>query len=128
MALACLEHINLTVDNPDQLAELFCELFNWKIRWSGPSKDQGYTVHVGSENRYFALYTHEKSTTTGLNYLSHGMVNHIGLVVNDAQAMEQRIINKGYETTNHRNYGVCRSFYFMADQTLEIEIVYYPEE
>jgi len=125
MTLACLEHLNLTVDNPDQLAEIFCELFDWKIRWSGPSKDQGYTVHVGTDKRYIALYTNKKSVNAELGYLSHGMVNHVGLVVNDADGMEQKILDRGFKTMSHNDYGVCRSFYFMADKTLEIEIVYY---
>lgn len=127
MTLACIEHINLTVENPDQLATLFCELFDWRVRWSGPSKDHGYTVHVGSDKRYMALYSHSNLLTTKPNHFRQGTVNHIGLVVNDGDSMEQTILAKGYETMSHNDYGVCKSFYFMADDTLEIEIVCYKD-
>lgn len=128
MTLACLEHLNVTVSDPDHLATLFCELFEWKVRWSGPAKDNGYTVHVGTDNRYLALYTHPESTGDSPNLFVHGMANHVGLVVKDSEAMEQKIIAKGYTTKSHNDYGYCKSFYFMADKVLEVEIVCYKEQ
>lgn len=130
MTLACVEHVNVTVENPDQLAELLCELFDWKVRWSGPSKDNGYTVHVGSEQRYLALYRPPNLTPQGSdhqtsNHLNQGALNHIGLVVKDGDAMEQKILAKGIQTQSHNDYGVCKSFYFMAEDNLEIEIASY---
>ncbi len=125
MTFACLEHINLNVANPDQLASMFCDLFDWKVRWSGPAKDDGYTVHVGSDRRYFALYTHPNIQNNASSGLTLGATNHVGLVVNDLRKAEQKVLAKGIKTQNHRDYGVCSSFYFMADETLEIEIVCY---
>ena len=127
MTIACLEHANITVDNPDELATLFCKLFDWKIRWSGAAKDDGYTVHVGSDRRYLALYTHPSVNDTDHNAFRQGTLNHIGLVVNDLENMEGRVLNNGYQPNNHRDYGPCRSFYFMADDRLEIEIIQYKE-
>ena len=43
MQAAYLEHANLTVKDPDAAAALLQRLFNWNIRWSGPSLDHGYT-------------------------------------------------------------------------------------
>ncbi len=39
MRAAMLEHLNLTVSDPDKIAHILCQLFNWHIRWSGPAKD-----------------------------------------------------------------------------------------
>ena len=125
MNLACIEHVNVTVENPNQVAKLLCDLFNWKIRWSGESKDNGYTVHVGSDQRYFALYTQSSSSTDGHSTLRHGTLNHVGVIVEDLQDMENRVSEYGLKPDHHRDYGVCKSFYFMAEQTLEIEVVSY---
>ena len=43
MQPAILEHANITVKDPDAIANTLCELFDWHIRWSGPAKDDGYT-------------------------------------------------------------------------------------
>ncbi len=48
-----LEHVNLTVKDPDELAALFCRLFDWKIRWAGEALNNGRTVHVGSDELYW---------------------------------------------------------------------------
>jgi len=128
MTLACIEHVNVTVENPDQVAKLLCSLFDWTIRWSGESKDNGYTVHVGSANRYLALYTHANSSNADHDYFRHGTLNHIGLVVKNSDRIEQEVIKQGLTTQNHRDYGPCKSFYFMAEKTLEIEIVCYKDQ
>ena len=125
MNLACIEHVNVTVENPNQLAKLLCDLFNWRIRWSGESKDNGYTVHVGSDQRYFALYTQSSSSADGHSTFRHGTLNHVGVVVEDLQSMEQRVSDYGLKPDHQRDYGVCKSFYFMAEETLEIEVVSY---
>ena len=58
MTGAKLEHVNITVSDPDRTAATLCELFDWRIRWRGPSAMGGNTVHVGSEDAYVAVYTH----------------------------------------------------------------------
>lgn len=125
MTSACLEHINLTVSQPDTLAEHFCALFDWSVRWAGPALANGYTVHVGSENRYIALYTHPNAKDGSRDPMQIGSINHIGLVVKNLEEMESRVKERGFETNNHRDYDYCKSFYFMADESLEIEIVCY---
>ncbi|MEM6653029.1 MAG: VOC family protein, partial [Pseudomonadota bacterium] len=35
MSKAMLEHVNLTVTDPDKTAEMLCDLFDWRIRWAG---------------------------------------------------------------------------------------------
>ena len=57
MQKAILEHINMTVSNPDKTAEMLSDLFGWKIRWAGDSLNNGRSVHVGNEDDYVALYS-----------------------------------------------------------------------
>ena len=58
MTTAYLEHANITVENPDELASLLCTLFGWKVRWSGGAKNDGYTVHVGNDYKTLANINH----------------------------------------------------------------------
>ena len=42
-----LEHVNLTVSDPRQTAQMLEMIFGWKIRWEGPSLHGGRTIHIG---------------------------------------------------------------------------------
>ena len=126
MTQAFVEHVNLTVENPDQAAELLTRLFGWKIRWSGSAKNDGHTVHVGSENHYLALYTHPESVAAQeVSYATYNGLNHIGIVVDDLDATEARIKAEGLETFNHGDYEPGCRFYFMLDGRTEFEVVSY---
>ena len=39
--MARLEHVNVTVADPDKAAETLCALFDWKVRWAGPALTTG---------------------------------------------------------------------------------------
>ena len=39
--MANLEHVNLTVSNPQATAAMLCKLFDWEIRWEGEAMDSG---------------------------------------------------------------------------------------
>ena len=54
-----LEHINLTVPDPQATADLLCDLFGWHVRWQGEAKNAGFTIHVGGHGSYLALYRHQ---------------------------------------------------------------------
>ena len=41
-----LEHVNITVPDPDGSAAVLCQLFGWHVRWSGEAKDNGYETVV----------------------------------------------------------------------------------
>ena len=57
MAAPIIEHVNLTVSDNRRAAALFSSLFGWHIRWEGPARDGGHSIHVGDERFYLALYT-----------------------------------------------------------------------
>ena len=125
MQQSYLEHTNLTVEDPDKLAAIFCRLFDWKIRWRGAALNDGITVHVGSEDSYLALYTHEDvSTPEARNVLKINSLNHLGIVVPNLDEVESKVKDEGFEPFNHANYDPGRRFYFMIDK-LEIEVISY---
>jgi len=120
-----LEHVNLTVKDPDELAALFGRLFDWKVRWAGDALNNGRTVHVGSDDSYLALYTHENATDSrSRNPEVVNNLNHLGFVVSDIDEIELKVKEEGYEPINHADYDPGRRFYFMVDE-LEIEVVDY---
>ncbi len=51
-----LEHVNLTVADPQVLADFLCRVFDWTIRWQGSAIHGGHTVHVGGKDSYLAIY------------------------------------------------------------------------
>lgn len=135
MQPAILEHANITVKDPDAIANTLCELFDWHIRWSGPAKDDGYTVHVGSDSAYLALYAPKEVNTPLSNPTSESKasfdhttlahVNHLGIVVEHLDTIEKKVFALGFDTYNHGNYEPGRRFYFMLGEGLEAEVVSY---
>ena len=127
MKSANLEHVNLTVRNPERTAKQLCELFGWRIRWQGDSAMGGRTVHVGRDDAYLALYSLGKTARrNGASYATRGGHNHIGVVVDDLDATEKRILAAGFKTHNHDDYEPGRRFYFNDHDDIEFEVVHYP--
>ena len=126
MAQATLEHVNVTVSDPARTADRLCRLFDWRIRWQGEAIHGGKTVHVGADDSYIALYTRgtpAKAETD--SYSTRGGLNHIGVVVDDLDRAERRILEAGYETHSHADYEPGRRFYFHDDDGVEYEVVSY---
>lgn len=126
MSEAYLEHTNLTVRDPDATANMLVELFGWHVRWQGGAIHDGYTVHVGSEQSYLALYSHssQQTDTTQAFYRINGL-NHLGIVVDDIQATEAKILKAGFTTRSHADYEPGRRFYFEDEDGLEYEVISY---
>lgn len=121
-----LEHANVTVSDNDATAAWMCDLFGWNIRWKGPSKDGGQSIHVGTDTQYLALYTPAKGTTQKPDgYLTQGGLNHIAVTVDDIDTMEQAIKDAGFVTGNHADYEPGRRFYFHDHDDIEYEVVQY---
>lgn len=119
-----IEHVNVTVTDPQATARRLCELFDWRIRWEGPAKDDGYTVHVGSDDDYVAVYSvGDASERPKSQHVAH--LNHIGVVVDDLDAIERRVVAAGYEPHSHADYDPGRRFYFDDADGIEFEVVSY---
>ena len=127
MSAATLEHVNMTVSDAQKTAQKLCDLFDWKIRWEGSVLNgDGYTIHVGSDDSYLAIY--QPNTLNGVDgstYHTAGAMNHIGLVVDDLDAMEARVKSTGYVPHMHADYEPGRRFYFDMDDGVEVELVSY---
>ena len=119
---AMLEHVNVTVSDPKRTAALLGRLFGWSIRWEGPAKLGGKTVHVGTDNAYLALW----SPPPGMSFAEDdSRLNHIGIVVDDLDGAERRVIEAGYTPHSHGDYEPGRRFYFDGDDGIEFEVVSY---
>lgn len=122
MPTATLEHVNLTVTDPARTAALFRDLCGWHIRWQGPSKMGGQTIHVGDDRNYLALYTNENAVAA----LAKGTpLNHVGILVDDLDTAEATVVNLGLKPTGHDDYEPGKRFYFFDWDGIEFEIVSY---
>jgi len=120
-----LEHINLTVRDTDATAIILGEIFDWKIRWAGAAKDEGRTIHLGSDDTYLALYSHDEKEWLDSSHKTITHLNHIGIQVDDLDIIEQRVKAKGLITFNHGDYEPGRRFYFNLEDGIEVEVVSY---
>lgn len=121
-----LEHVNLTVADPDATARLLCRLFGWQLRWQGAAMTTGRTVHVGGPDSYVALFSFgDAKPGQADSYRTRGGLNHIAVVVDDLDATEARIKAAGYVPESHADYEPGRRFYFHEDNGIEIEVVCY---
>ena len=120
-----LEHVNITVRDPQATADLYCKLFDWKIRWKGEAIHGGITLHVGGENSYVALYSKGDFEQAADSYSRVGGINHIAVVVDDLDAVEERVKAAGCDIHSHANYEPGRRFYFNDADAVEVEVVSY---
>jgi catechol 2,3-dioxygenase-like lactoylglutathione lyase family enzyme len=120
-----IEHVNITVADPDRTADLMAALFDWHVRWRGPGQKGGYYVHVGSDDHYVALYTGGSPTRVAEAFGKGKPLNHIGVEVDDLDATETRVIAAGLRPFSHADYEPGRRFYFLDPDGIEYEVVSY---
>ena len=126
MSKGILEHVNITVSNPEKTAPMLCEIFGWHVRWHGAALAGGETYHVGTDDAYMAVYSPPATPTEGEdNYMHKGGLNHVGILVDDLDAVEKRINTSGFETFNHQQYEPGSRFYFNDPDNIEYEVVSY---
>ena len=117
-----LEHANITVSDPARSSALLQQLCGWHERWRGPSQLGGWTIHVGTERDYIALYTNEGRSGP---YAKGVPLNHVGLVVDDLDAAEAIVLAAGLVPFSHGDYEPGRRFYFFDWDGIEFEMVSY---
>ena len=118
-----IEHVNITVRDPDRSAALIAGLFGWHIRWQGPAMLGGRSVHVGDDRQYLALYA--PAGTPGATFAKGQPLNHVGIVVDDLDALEAKVIAAGLVPFSHGDYEPGRRFYFLDSDGIEFEVVSY---
>jgi len=122
---AFIEHVNITVRDPERSGKLMHDLFGWHIRWQGPSLNGGRTIHVGDDQFYLALYTSQGAETPDDAFRKGRPLNHVGIVVDDLDDAERRVVAAGLEPFNHGDYDPGRRFYFFDYDGTEFELVSY---
>ncbi|MFM5917502.1 MAG: VOC family protein [Novosphingobium sp.] len=122
MADGWLEHVNITVSDPERSSRLLQDLCGWHERWRGPSQLGGWTIHVGSERDYLAVYSNEKEHE---RYAKGVPLNHVGIVVDDLDGAEAVVVGAGLVPFNHMDYEPGRRFYFFDWDGIEFEVVSY---
>lgn len=125
MRSASIEHVNLTVSDPERSAKLFHALFGWRVRWQGPASDGGRTIHVGDDEAYLALHARPRNRPEGFAWKKGAPLNHVGIQVKDLDETERRVIAAGLAPFNHGDYEPGRRFYFVDWDGIEFEIVSY---
>ncbi|MCW1931889.1 VOC family protein [Pararhodobacter zhoushanensis] len=122
-----LEHTNLTVTDALATAAWMASVFGWHTRWQGPSIHSGFSVHVGSDDSYLALY--QPKTPPARNaagsYATIGGLNHIAVTVSDLDATEALVRAQGFAPHSHADYEPGRRFYFNDSDGVEYEVVSY---
>lgn len=126
MTASFLEHVNITVADPEATSKTLCRLFDWHIRWRGDAKAGGHSVHVGTDGSYLALYSAgEPQKRESSTYETQGGLNHVGIVVDNLDAAEARIRKAGFDTHSHADYEPGKRFYFDDSNGIEFEVVSY---
>ncbi len=125
MPKTMIEHVNLTVSDGQRSAELFSSLFDWHVRWQGPGRDGGHSIHVGDATFYLVFYTPSDDSGSPKQFAKGGALNHVGLLVDDLLEIKQRVIAAGLETFAHERYDPGERFYFFDWDGIEYEIVSY---
>jgi catechol 2,3-dioxygenase-like lactoylglutathione lyase family enzyme len=120
-----LEHVNVTVADPEQSAQLMQALFGWQVRWRGPALSGGRTVHVGSESQYLALYAPPQGQASAKDFAKGQPLNHIGVEVDDLDDAEARVVAAGLRPFSHGAYEPGRRFYFLDPNGIEYEVISY---
>lgn len=120
-----LEHANLTVSNPQATAHWLGRVFGWRTRWEGPAMSgAGYTVHVGTDDSYLALYCPaDLGEEQAPRYDVRGALNHLAVFTEDPiDAVEARVRDAGFTPINHGDYAPGRRFYFLDHDGIEWEV------
>ena len=122
-----LEHVNYSVSNAHKTAAWMETLFGWHIRWQGEAMNgQGHTIHVGTRDRYVALYSHARTQPQSEdNYATVNGLNHIAVTVDDLDSMEDAVKAHGFTPKSHADYEPGRRFYFYDQDGIEYEVVSY---
>ena len=125
MNKAKLEHVNITVSDPQRSADLLRDLFGWHIRWEGPSMSGGHTIHVGTDDQYVALYSNPEVQAASPTFNKGEPMNHIAMKVDDLEAIHTKVKAAGLEVDEIDAYEPGRRFYFFDWNGIELEVVSY---
>ena len=115
-----IEHVNVTVSDLDRSIDLYTRLFGWTLRWRGETTGGRSAAHVGDDRCYIALFATDRDGRWTLDYEAVGY-NHVGIVVDDLDAVTARLDELGIEHGAEQDYEPGRRVYFVDPDGIEIE-------
>ena len=121
MPKGTLEHVNISVSDPERMADLLGRLAGWRRRWEGPSLLGGRTIHCGDDNAYVALYHHPEISGPFAKGLP---LQHVALVVDDLDAAQERLRSHAVEY-RYEDHGNALSLYFDDPDGHVVELTTY---
>ncbi len=132
MTTTYLEHANLTVPDIDKAIEFLQTLEpSFYVRQDQTEPGQHRWVHFGNEHVYIALQAPELNSQAQLprrTYQHYG-VNHLGWVVDNFDAVVQRLDAKGYRLgLMVEPHPARKRAYYFDDAGFEWEIIQYTEK
>lgn len=126
-----LEHANLVVrDLEATLRFLHTALPDWRLRGGGRSEDGTRWLHVGDDDSYLALQeASAEAAEPWVPYAGKPGLNHLGIEVDDAAALAERLRAAGYRDTTYPNrHPHRRRVYFHDAEGRDWEFVEYRSE
>lgn len=121
---ARVEHINLTVSDPERTSAMLQAVFGWRERWRGLEPDGRTGLHVGGAGSYVALYP-PRPPAKAEQWPRSRPFNHLGVEVPDLAAAEDRVKAQGLTPYAHAGYEPGERFYFEDWDGIEYEVVSY---
>lgn len=121
-----LEHVNMTVADLDRSIDFYCRLLDLRVRWRRDAgEDQRAAAHVGDDRHYIALF--QAPPAAALSRVSYEAVglNHFGFVVDDLDAVRDRLVELGAQPHSEADYEPGRRLYFYDPDGIEVELVQY---
>jgi len=120
-----LEHVNLTVKDLNRSINFYRDLLGLKIRWQGKTADGKLAVHIGDEKCYLALFQAPNASQMGERNYDEVGFNHFGFVVDDLNALRQKLIDQGITPHLEADYEPGKRLYFIDPDGFEVELVEY---
>ncbi|NKB72858.1 MAG: VOC family protein [Candidatus Latescibacteria bacterium] len=122
-----LEHANLTVrDMSETLNFLTTALPDFKVRGQGDS-GQVQWLHVGTDSSYITL--NQASDPNDDDWARSGRApgfNHLGFIVDDAEAVQRRLEEAGYQVSSAgEDHPYRKRVYFRNQEGVEWEFIQY---
>lgn len=123
------EHANLVVTNIDKTLDFIQTAFpDWRIRGQGEMKWYGKPrrwMHVGDDDTYITLNNDGEGKNRDLTGHQPGLA-HLGFVVDDIDAIIQRLEAKGYQIdVEGADHPYRKNIYFQDPEGFQFEFVEY---
>ncbi len=124
-----LEHVNLVVKDIEATKAFLLAAFpHWRVRGDGKSEWYGFPrnwAHIGDDDCYITLNDRGEGKNRDLRGISPGLA-HIGFVVDDVNAITERLQKNGYEIgTIGADHPYRKTVYFVEPEGFEFEFIEY---